>query len=116
VILKSVIACVLVLGHFGALAAPQWCFGKIPNVLTYAQGDLMVFSSWRNDWTVLCNVNGERLGVSAAVCRSWQAILLSAQAQGKTVVVHYYEAPSCDALPTYHAAPGPGYVRIDDTR
>lgn len=100
------------------LATPRWCDGKVPNILTYANGDLMVFSTWRNDWTVLCNVSSDRAGVSPAVCRSWHAILLAAQAQGKTVIVHYNygNSSTCDALPIYHASPAPNYVRIDDAR
>lgn len=106
----------LVLLGTGVFATPQWCVGKVPNVLTHANGELIIFSTWRNDWTALCSVSGERAGVSVAVCRSWLAILLSAQAQGKTVIVQYGNAPTCDALPTYGSTPAPGYVRIDDTR
>lgn len=113
---KAVAGLALALCTAAASAAPQWCAGKAPRVLVYANGELTIYSTWRGGWTALCNFNNDRFGVSPAVCRSWHAILLSAQAQGKDVIVQYDEAPSCESLPTYSAAPKPNYVLIEDTR
>ena len=94
-------------------AADRWCAGKINEALIYADGTLMVLSTWRNDWTVLCNVKGAIHNIDTVTCSLWAAYAQKAVESQLPVVVQYNNiTPECSALPTYGGSPAPAYFRV----
>ncbi|GAA0464095.1 hypothetical protein GCM10009096_00690 [Parasphingorhabdus litoris] len=100
---------------FPSLAnAAASCGGPVTNVITYGTGDVMILGSWRGDWTVLCNVNQERLGIKPQTCFTWFSSISTAITENKDLYVYYttINAPECATMPTYGNAPVPYYVRL----
>lgn len=96
-------------------AAPLYCQGTIQKMLMYSGGEVMMFGSWRGDWTTICKTDGSIGGVPTEVCLSWYAAALSARINAKPVTVYYADAAAatCATLPTYTSAPTMGYFMID---
>jgi hypothetical protein len=88
------------------------CTGTAVKVLLYGDGTVNLQSSWRNDFTVICNINGTFGNISAEVCLSWYATATSAAAHGKQVTVYYAATYTCATLPTYWSAPAPTYFGV----
>lgn len=91
-------------------AAPQWCQGTVANLWVYSNGNVFVQPSYRGDYTMICNMNTEIGGISVTTCATWFAILRSAVQRQSNIMVHYPDAPACNALPTYGGSILPGYV------
>lgn len=89
------------------------CVGTVNQVLLYADGTLNVRSSWRNDFTFLCNTNGTFGTVSGEVCMGWYALMTKAEASNLNVSVFYFTNTPCNSLPTYDQAPVPVYVGLN---
>jgi hypothetical protein len=95
-----------------ALAAPQWCGGKIERMFHDAGGVVFIFPTFRNDWIAICNVNAAWQGVTPEVCRGWLSETLSVILGDKSVTIFYSDVPSCEAIPYYSLAPAPSYVMV----
>jgi len=93
-------------------AGPQWCAGKVMQVLTYADGSVHLFGEWRGDYTQVCSLAGDWKGVPALTCKSWVSTAQVALVAGRNVIVQYNDAPGCNAVPAYGAAPGPNYLML----
>jgi hypothetical protein len=52
---RVALAVAALLGSAHATAAPVYCSGQVTQLLAYTGGDLMIFSSWRSDYTKICN-------------------------------------------------------------
>ena len=91
-------------------AAPQWCQGTVSRLWVYSDGTIYFNSSYRGDYTRICNINTEVGGISPTNCAAWFSILKSAVQRQSQVVVYYSDAASCGALPNYAGTPWPGYV------
>jgi len=95
--------------------AQLWCSGKVTHMLTYSSGEVMIMSDYRGDWTSICNIETVRAGVSVSTCKNWAAQVVLAMGLDKTVTVFYPSDPAvkdCRSIPSYHAAPSPGYVAL----
>jgi hypothetical protein len=102
---------VFLTGLTGAIsAAPQWCQGTMSNLFVSSDGTVYVLPSYRADYTRICNLNTETGGVSVVNCAAWLAMLRNAVQRQSTVLVYYGDVPACNSIPTYGAAPLPGYV------
>jgi len=89
------------------------CSGEVKNVLQYNNGNVNVFTTYRNDYTVMCNVKDHWKGVSPESCKGMLSVLLTAQSTGKRIATYYSgNAHTCQNLPYYSGAPGPVYVGI----
>ncbi|MBQ0935094.1 hypothetical protein [Ideonella paludis] len=113
--MKKYLSIALLLAGFNAGAADLWCQGKVSRVLTYSSGELMITSSWRGDWTTICNVETPRAGIPVGVCKNWYSQLSAATVADREVIVYYSGVPdgiSCSNLGTYGGAPVPGYVSL----
>ena len=95
-----------------AYGAPQWCTGRIAHYLTWANGDVSMLPTWRQDYVTICNLQSSYKGVEPSVCVSWFALLQSAVTSGRISYTHYQDAPACNAIPTYGNAPTPAYVLL----
>lgn len=96
-----------------ALAAAP-CVGTVTNIYTHAAGSVVIRSSWRNDWTQVCNVNEEWKGVPSQSCWAWFALLSAAVTDSKSVAVNYpnLQPAECATMPTYASSPAPDFVRL----
>jgi hypothetical protein len=94
--------------------ADVYCSGALLEHLVYADGQLMIRSQWRNDWTVLCSVTGTWKGVPTETCFTWFGLLTSAKTNNKPVGIYYTGDTPCSALGTYASAPAPIYVRMGE--
>ncbi|MCG9684030.1 hypothetical protein L1D31_15830 [Vibrio sp. Isolate23] len=89
------------------------CYGTVKNVLQYANGNINVYTSYRGDYTVMCNIEKHWKGVSPEACQGMLSVLLTAQSTGKTIITYYSgDKYTCSNLPRYGGAPGPIYVGI----
>lgn len=92
--------------------ADAHCTGNVLEHLVYKEGLLMIRSSWRNDWTVLCGIQTPWKGVSTESCFTWFGLVTSARTHNKPMIIYYDNSNSCAALATYADAPAPAYVRM----
>jgi hypothetical protein len=100
-----------------ANAAQQWCAGTVANLYLSSDGTVLVWTSWRNDYLKICNVNDPvpssvNTSVTPTVCMSWLSLLRTAIQSQRQVTTYYGEAPACASLPTYGGAPVPDYVML----
>jgi hypothetical protein len=91
-------------------AAAYECYVKVVNVLVYADGSVNVLHTGRNDYTVVCNLNTDRQGVSPTTCAVWFALLESVKKRNGTANIYFNGNESCATLPTYGSAPAPVYI------
>ncbi|MGQ7816219.1 hypothetical protein [Metapseudomonas furukawaii] len=94
-------------------SAALFCPGKVVQVIIYGNGNLMIQSTWRSDWTVLCNLKGNP-SIDSVTCSHWSSLATMAFKEGSQIGV-YYNVPAgttCANLPTYANAPVPVYLRL----
>lgn len=94
--------------------ATAYCQGDITNTLTEVDGDVLIRSSWRNDWVTICNLDQTRQGVSPSTCFGWFSSVSSSITENKQVVVQYLGLgqSACQTMATYANAPVPDYVML----
>ena len=105
----GVLACALLL--CSVARADISCSGTLGGVLMYSDGTVLIYSSWRNDWTMICNTQNGFGGVDTATCLSWYAAAVKS-AQSHVTVGTYYNgnAYTCANLPTYESTPPTVYL------
>jgi hypothetical protein len=108
---KLLVGAALTLLSLQAHAATD-CSGTVTRALLYADGSVNILSSWRNDYTVICNTNGTFGSVSAEICLAWYATALKAIANNKQVNIYYAATHTCATLPVYWSAPVPTYFGL----
>lgn len=91
-------------------AAVYSCSVNVINVLVYADGSLNVLHSGRGDYTVVCNLNTERQGVSPTTCAVWFGLLEAIKKKNGLADIYFNGDGSCSTLPTYGSAPAPVYI------
>jgi hypothetical protein len=92
--------------------ADTYCSGSSLEHLVLNEGTLAIRSSWRNDWTYLCNMQAPWKGVAVESCYSWFAMVASAKVHNKQIGVYYVGDVTCATIGTYGNAPAPHYVRM----
>lgn len=102
---------VLTVISLAAGAAPQWCQGTVSRLTILADGTIFVNSSYRGDYTRICNINTDVGGVTATNCAAWFAILKSAVQRQSQIITYYPEAVSCSSLSTSSLSPLPAYIQ-----
>jgi hypothetical protein len=102
----------LALSTTSAIAAPQYCSGKVTHTFLEQSGLFYVNTTFRGDWLAICNINTAWQGVSTEICKSWQATVLSALLADKTVIFYYTDTVPCATIPFYANAPAPVYVLL----
>ena len=93
-------------------SAATYCSGTVSEYYIDSSGRLVIFSTWRADWTALCSTQGNWNGIAAETCFSWAAIVNSAKVHNKSLGVYYSGDAVCNTLPTYENSPAPFYVRL----
>lgn len=102
------------LGPVSSHAAPQFCTGTLSNLYIDEAGNVSAAVSWRGDYVRFCNVNQSTGTVSQTTCMAWLSMMRSAVQRAAQTITYYSEAPSCNAMPTYGAAPVPGYFMLQN--
>lgn len=78
-------------------------------------GSVSIYSSWRNSWTFICNVNEEWKGIPPQTCWAWFAQLNSSIMENRPVIIAYNayaDVSACATIPAYGGAAAPMYVRM----
>lgn len=93
--------------------AEAYCYGLVNEALTYGDGRVMILPQWRGEWTVVCNLNTTRSGVSPQTCFSWFAQLQTAVTQRRNIGIYYHtlQQSECATMSVYDSSPAPLYVR-----
>jgi len=92
--------------------ADFYCSGTISEVLMYSTGSVLILTSWRGDWTEICNSQGAFGGIDGATCLAWYAAAVKAAASQIQAGVYYSgNAYTCANLPTYGSSLVPVYFR-----
>jgi hypothetical protein len=86
------------------------CSVDVKRVLVYADGTVNILHSGRNDYTVICDLDGDRKGVSTVTCAMWTSLLQSTQNNNKNATFYYSGEGSCATLATYGSSPAPVYI------
>ena len=110
---KAIYALIVVFSFVQSAYASFDCEVNIHTVLIYKSGLINVLHSGRGDYTGICNLNGDYMGVSATTCAMWTSMLLQLKKDGKKANFYYDTTPqynSCATLPTYGSAPAPVYI------
>ena len=86
------------------------CNVKVINVLIYSEGSVNILHSGRGDYTVVCNLNVERSGVSPTTCAMWAGMLQAIKKKNGLANFYFNGDSTCAALPVYGSAPAPVYI------
>lgn len=102
---------------YTAHAAPLYCVGSVSQVTSRNNGELLFKAGYRGDFLAVCNLQTAWNGITPEQCKHWYATLLAAQLTQTPTSIYYPNTENysgCNALPTYAAAPAPGYVMLGD--
>lgn len=94
-------------------AADIQCYGAVNELLIYSDGTVNVFSSYRNDWTNICNLQATRQGVDTFTCALWIGAIESARKLNQNIHVYYVDngtGMTCATIPIHASAPAPLYI------
>jgi hypothetical protein len=93
------------------LCADEWCSGTLGGIYITSTGDVVINGSWRGSWTQICHLHQAWNGVAPETCAYWYSLMAASKTHNKNVTIYYPNiTATCATLPTYGAAPGPGYV------
>lgn len=88
------------------------CSGAVNSLLIYADGTVNISTSYRNDFTHICNLQTTRQNVDTLTCALWVGAIEAARKLNQNIKTYYTTNNnfSCDTIPTYAAAPAPVYI------
>ncbi|PNM49122.1 hypothetical protein AL535_005975 [Vibrio cholerae] len=90
------------------------CSGKVNTILQYANGSVNIHTTYRNEYTYICNTETRWNNISPEACRAMLSIVLSAQASDKNIQIYYSGNQfTCQSIPHYANSPAPVYVGIE---
>jgi hypothetical protein len=111
---KLILAIVALSTQLPAHAA-EYCYGTITEFLTYSDGSVMIYPTWRGSWVGVCNLNTPWKGVPALTCAAWYTTIktaVSRQPLPQTIIYYPDTSSSCSSMPIYLNAPAPGYIML----
>jgi hypothetical protein len=106
----------------GASAAPMWCTAMVSNLFVSADGNAFVYLEHTTTgggagYVRICNIRQSitvgSATVDAPTCMAWFALTRTGVQLRRRMIFYYGDIPSCQQLPTYEAAPLPGYVMLE---
>ena len=86
------------------------CVVDVKRVLVYGNGAINVLHSGRNDYTYICDLQGDWKGVDTVTCAMWTSMLQNLQVNNRKAIFYYNGEGSCANLPTYGSTPAPVYI------
>jgi hypothetical protein len=111
---SALLALVLLLAPTTGFSAPQWCQTKVSNLYIGNDGGVVAQLATRNDYVQFCNVASDWKNVSSTACLGWVSLLRSAVSRNADIIVYYSDVASCSTIPTYHNAPAPSYIMLQN--
>ena len=90
------------------------CIGTVPFADTGDDGAIMIYGTWRNQFTQICNIKTVWKGIDPQICWAWFAQANSAVTESRNVAV-YYTDPSvtdCATISAFAAAPAPETITL----
>lgn len=106
----------LLLSIAPASQATIWCNGRVTGVLVDSTGNVMAYTTFRNDWLQVCSVSGPWKGITVDLCKTWVGQLTALRVSQEPATFYYGDYPdgtSCLAVPNYTGAPAPGYIAFN---
>ena len=83
------IAIVMLISMSSSCYAAFHCTVNLKAVLMYANGAVNINHGGRNNYTIICNLKQERLGVSLSTCALWTSTLLNLKKDGRKAIFYY---------------------------
>ena len=113
--MKKILLALLLL-PLPSYAVSLYCTGSIQKTYVSSSGNLIVRSTFRNDYTRLCNLNGTANNISAITCSMWSSYVTTALTNKKKVLISFSadEGVACSDMATYDSAPPVRYVMLQD--
>ena len=93
-------------------AVNLWCTGTVTRQYVDSASRVFILPTYAPSYTMVCDLDTTWNGITPDLCKTWFA-QLQAAFHTQSLVIVYYNAvsyPSCGDLPSYTAAPTPGYV------
>lgn len=90
----------------------QSCGGRVSGVFVDSGSRVYIHTSYRNEWTQICNITESWKGISPELCKQWSSLVTTLRVTQEPVVVYYNESTPCSSIPYYTDSPAPGYVMI----
>lgn len=90
------------------------CTVDVSRVLVYGNGSVNILHSGREDYTYICDMDGDWKGVSTVTCAMWASLLQNSQVNDKKAIFYYEGTGSCATLATYGSSPAPVYIGLID--
>lgn len=110
---KLVALIIITLSSFQSAHASIWCSGNIQTAYIANTGDVIIRSTWRNEYTKLCNLKGSA-EVDTVTCSLWYSTVTTSMVNNLPVRLMYNgDQYTCSNLPTYYASPIPAYVMLE---
>jgi len=97
----------------GSAYAEFHCSVDVKKVRILGNGRVTVMHSGRNQFTLICNLNGDWKGVGVSTCAMWTSMLQNIKKNDGRAVFSYKGTGTCSSLPVYAASPVPTF--IEDT-
>jgi|SRR5688572_12346291 hypothetical protein len=95
--------------------ATIYCQGSVVNLYVSESGDVIFQPTYRNDYTKVCNLQGDWQGISTETCFAWYGQLMAAKIHAKNVLLQYDGIGyTCANISTYGNSPKAGYVMVTD--
>jgi hypothetical protein len=110
-LISSIVAASAALSNEMAHAI-SYCSGNVDELLVMSNGQLIVHTGWRSDWTAICSTKGDWRNISMEVCMTWYGLVTTAKIHNRPILIYYTTDVTCASLPTYESAPTPQYVRL----
>lgn len=85
----------------------------LSEMVTHADGDVMILAPWLSNWTYICNLAGTWKDIPGQTCWAWFSQASAAIVDGREVGIDYGSiSGTCSTLATFENAPAPAYLRF----
>jgi len=97
--------------------ANLYCSGEVTQLYVTSTGNLNIRSSWRNQYTRICNLRNPINDIDVLTCSVWSSYFTAAINNKKQMTVKYLpdDGVTCATLATYSNAPKVDYVMLKNT-
>ena len=97
-----------------AAEAATECDGTVSQVIHDTPGGITIVPSFKGGYIQVCNTITVWKGVPVDVCKSWLAMLLTAQVSKSSIRIYYTDTFTCNTMATFGDAPSPWFISLRD--
>ena len=96
----------------GVVSAGQTsCDVKVTSLYVEDDGLVTIKTNSRNDWTTICSLSSERMGVGTTTCAMWLSMIRGFEKNSELFRIRYQtDGFTCSDMATYGSSPVPRYV------